>query len=356
MNWLSHLPVRLRQLWDDEPAVRLAAGYAFILLILSLIFSFVLYHFAVGQLARGLNHQYLEYRGEAPTGPFDPSHIPTGVQSYLDDGRHNLILNLVYFNVVIIVLGAGLSYLLAKRTFRPIEEALASQRRFASDASHELRTPLAVMQTEIEIARADPRLSRDEAIELLGSNLDEVKKLHQLSDSLLRLARSEGRSLTLTNVSLSRVADDAVDRLAGAAKAKRIQLINDTTAVIVLADHETLAELAAILLDNAIKYSPDGSTVTLTTAVQGHAGWLTIIDHGPGIAASDLPHIFDRFYRADKSRTGGQASGHGLGLSLAKHIAELNEAEIVATSQLGKGSSFTIKARLGEDELSQLEG
>ena len=335
------------QAWKSRPALRLAAGYALILLALSLVFSLVLYHFAVGQLARGLNHQYLQFGGQYPSGgPFDPSHVPSQVQANLDSGRHSLILNLIYFNLIIVMLGAVLSYWLAKRTFRPIEAALEAQRRFASDASHELRTPLAVMQTEIEIARADPKLSREEAVDLLDSNLDEVKKLHRLSDSLLRLARSEGRSLQITTVSLSKVAAEAVDRLSLAAKSQAISLHNDTADISIMGDHDSLVELAAILLDNAIKYSPKNSLISLTTKTQGHSGWLTITDQGPGIPAADLPHIFDRFYRADKSRTGGEVAGHGLGLALAKHLAELNQAEIVATSRHGHGASFSLKARL----------
>ena len=331
-----------------RPAVRLAAAYALILMLLSLCFSLVLYHFAVAQLAQGLGHQYLQFGGDNDTAPahiFDPNHLPTVVQDDLDSGRHGLMISLAYYNLVVLLIGTALSYWLARRTLRPIEAALDAQSRFTADASHELRTPLAVMQTEIEIARTDPTLTKADALALIDSNLEEVKKLHRLSDGLLRLARSEVRPLELTALSLETVAHDVVDRVAASAKARQVSLLNDTSGLMVNGDHESIVELVAILLDNAIKYSPAGSSVTLTTERHGHANWLNVVDHGQGIEPADVPHIFDRFYRADKSRTGGDVSGHGLGLSLAKKIADLHRAEISAISKVGHGSTFTVKLR-----------
>jgi two-component system sensor histidine kinase CiaH len=324
------------------PAARLAGWYVLILMFMSLLFSIILYHFAIGELHQGLSHQYLQLGGLNGL-PLDADNISSPVQANLETVSDSLVLKLIYFNTFILLASGFLSYFLAKRTLKPIEAALEAQTRFTSDASHELRTPLAVMQTEIEIARTDPELTKHQALALLDSNLEEVKKLHRLSDGLLRLARSESKPLEMKTISLDEVAAEAVDRVRTSAKARNIIIRLDTLPVMAQGDHESLVELTAILLDNAIKYSDAAQAITLTTAKDSKEAWLSVVDTGRGISNADLPHVFDRFYRAEKSRTGKDVAGHGLGLSLAKKIADLHSAEIAVTSRLAHGSTFTLK-------------
>lgn len=339
---------RISHLWiDRSPAAKLAAAYVAIIMVISLCFSVVLYHISASQLQRSLRREYLSYR------PFfyneltpSDSPPPMRVQDELDTGTARLEIQLLYFNVVILVLASVASYWLAKRTLRPIEESLEAQSRFTADASHELRTPLAAMQSEIEVALRDHKLTALEAKQLLASNLEEVAKLKALSDGLLRLAREEGNGLTLESVSLAAVVGEAIGRVAKAAKARSIVIENQATTLCVPADRQSLTDLAVILLDNAIKYSPPHSSIEISTKQSARVAQLKVTDHGLGIKASDLPHIFDRFYRADPSRAKDRVEGYGLGLSIARKIAEVHHGTIEVSSNPGRGSVFTVKLPL----------
>ena len=327
------------------PAMKLTLSYVAILAIMSIGFSLVLYQFADHQLVESLVRQYHQYGPGGPGGD-NPQFIPLEIQDTINAARQGLILKLVYFNLGIIITGSFLGYWLAKRTLRPIEQALEAQSRFTADASHELRTPLAVMRAEIEVARSDPRITKAEAVKLLDSNLEEVIKLHTLSDALLRLSQSNSKPIPLGPVSTAKVTTEALTRVAARAKSAGITTIDDTSDVTVLGDQHTLCELVVILLDNAIKYSPSGSVVTVGSRKSGNLGEISVRDQGRGIAAKDLSHIFERFYRADKSRTKADVDGHGLGLSIAKTIAEVHAGTIDVDSKPGKGSVFRVKLNL----------
>ena len=251
--------------------------------------------------------------------------------------------NLVALNGIMLIVGGVVSYALARRNLQPVAEALESQTRFTADASHELRTPLTAMQTEIEVALRKKDLSKAEATDLLKSNLEEVGKLRALADGLLTLAQSSGKEVALTDVALEDVAIEAVNRLIPAAQAKDIAITNDVGALHARGDKASLIELLTILLDNAIKYSPRGSEITLRAARHGKHVHMSVADHGHGIKASDLPHIFDRFYRSDHSRSKEKTAGYGLGLSIARKIVDAHKGTIEVRSLLGKGSTFTVK-------------
>lgn len=340
---------RLLAKWRHlPPAVRLALAYALILTLISIVFSLVLYRLADRQLVEGLARQggrLSERLGITPGEPLPP-YLLSLIREELEASRRQLILELIYFNAIVITAGSLVGYVLARRTVRPIEEALEAQSRFAADASHELRTPLAVMRTEIEIARTDPDLPREEALRLLDSNLEEVDKLQSLSEALLRLARSDSQPIPLSSVPTGEAVAAAVARIEGAARAKGIPVEERVKNFRALSDERGLADLLAILLDNAVKYSEPGSKVTISAWRRRQEGFIRIQDEGRGIGADDLPHIFDRFFRADKSRSGGDVQGHGLGLSIARKIAEVIGAEISVESELGRGSSFTVRVPL----------
>ena len=204
------------------------------------------------------------------------------------------------------------------------------------------------MQTGIETFRRSADPSRQEALQLLDSNLEEVSKLRSLAEGLLQLARSNGKPLDMQPVALGEVASSAIVSVAATAKSKRITLVNDVTEAQVFGDRLKLIELMVILLDNAIKYSKAGSHVTLIGSKRGKFVELAVIDNGRGIASDDLRYIFERFYRADKSRSNLDVEGHGLCLSIASQIAHAHLSEIKVTSALGKGSTFAVLLRLAE--------
>jgi two-component system, OmpR family, sensor kinase len=222
------------------------------------------------------------------------------------------------------------------------EEALSTQRRFAADASHELRTPLTsiggharmldewVLEKDTDAARRSVRTIRREAGRMGG-----------LVESLLMLTRGdEGAPLDVGRHDLSGVAKEAAEAARDNAEGKlSIELAPPDTEVMATFDRGRMLQVADILLDNAVKYTPKGGTVTVKTSAQDDRVELAVSDTGVGIPEDELPLIFERFYRADAARS---QEGAGLGLSIARQIAEAHGGAIEATSEPGIGSEFVL--------------
>lgn len=321
-------------------ALRLTLIYLAIIMALSIGFSVLLYNISARELthsfpAKAIVTQYI--------GPND-FDFNSYRQQRIQQSENSLKVNLVLLNIGTLLLGAVLSYEFARRSLQPIEEAFEAQGRFTADASHELRTPLTAMQTSIEVGLRNPKLTLDGAKTLLGDTLDEVKKLSALSNGLLKLTRPDGGDMPKVPVQLNKVTIEAVDQLELAASNKHILIQNDVGKEQVLGDRVSLKELVVILLDNAIKYSSEKTTITLTSKPQGKFVYLSVADQGVGMKAIDAEHIFDRFYRADQSRSRDHhVEGYGLGLSIAQKVAEAHGGTIEVRSKPGDGSTFTIK-------------
>lgn len=319
-------------------ALKLTLWYLGIIMVLSLCFSVIIYNLSGNELAASSRRQDYFLNDRLPRLNFN--NFDQLRNQDIADARRKLRDNLVLFNAMVLIAGGAASYALARRTLEPIESALESQKRFTGDASHELRTPLTVMQTEIEVALRSPSLTKAEAVGQLRSNLEEVAKLKALSDGLLKLASMDKDGLAMRPVSLKKILETVVDRWQAKAEEKDIKLIDSVTDLLVKADPDSLAELLSLLVDNAIKYSAKGATVKISSQRVNKETLVHVIDDGAGIAAEHMPKIFDRFYRADAARSG--SNGYGLGLSIAKRIAELHGGSISVRSQKGKGSTFTV--------------
>jgi signal transduction histidine kinase len=238
---------------------------------------------------------------------------------------------------------------LAKHTLKPIEQAMEAQNRFTADASHELRTPLTAMRSEIEVNLRNKQLNTTDAKKLLQSNLEEIEKLESLSNALLKLARYQNNfSDDFKDISLQEVIVEAYEKVENLAKRKSIRFDNNLSEIKVLGDQQSLIELFVILLDNAIKYSPEKSKISINfTKLDKHVS-VKIKDRGIGIKASELPYIFNRFYRADTSRSKEKVDGYGLGLSIAKSIVEMHKGTIEVNSKPGHGSEVVVKLRVSK--------
>ncbi|HVS78899.1 MAG TPA: HAMP domain-containing sensor histidine kinase [Candidatus Saccharimonadales bacterium] len=321
-------------------ALRLTTWYLAIIMAISLIFSGLLYSVSVNDLNHNLNRQIGYFNNFL--GPGDYNNYVILRNNQLDQDKSHLRASLVLFNILVLAGGGLASYWLARRTLRPIETALQAQSRFAADASHELRTPLAAIQAENEVALRNPALKKAEAVSLLKSNLEEVAKLRALSEGLLRLASSRGRIEHPQAVALQNVIPKSIERLAKAAQLKGIKVESENLKNIsVRGEPDGLIELFAIFIDNAIKYSPTKSKVTVSAKVQHKNVQVTISDQGRGIPPTDLPMIFDRFYQSDSSRS-KRSSGYGLGLAIAKKITDAHQGHIEVRSTPGKGSAFIV--------------
>lgn len=225
-----------------------------------------------------------------------------------------------------------------------LESGFAQIRQFTSDASHELRTPLAIMMGELELM-----LRRDHTIDeyqiAIASALEEVGRLTTVVTSLLEISRAESGQvkLNVATVNISKIASDVCEDCEFIAEEKDIKLKAEIQPYVNLTgDAGRLHQLLLNVIDNAIKYTQPGGEVGVKLTIENTDTKIVVTDNGIGISDEDIPHIFDRFYRADKSRTRDEAQGNGLGLSIVKWIVEAHKGTIVVTSAIGKGTTFTI--------------
>lgn len=223
-----------------------------------------------------------------------------------------------------------------------LEAAWKSQQRFVGDASHELRAPLTVMRGNLELLRRHPHLGELERQEMLGEIERETTRMTRLVEDLLLLARSDaGSTLQRTDVNLRYVTLEALRDARRLSSGHHFVLHAPPEQFVVQGDRDRLRQLLLILLDNAVKYSPAGSTVT--TELQRVEGELrlSVSDQGSGIQANDLPHIFERFYRADPARQ-RDSGGAGLGLSIAEWIATQLDARLWVAKTGPNGTTFCV--------------
>jgi signal transduction histidine kinase len=320
--------------------IKLTLWYLAIIMAISLSFSGVIYVGVNRELVRIESFQRTRIQGIIRGFPIPIDVSPAPDSDAIKEARLRIISILGLIDLSILVLSGLGGYFLAGLTLDPIAEMVDEQKKFVSNASHELRTPLTSLMTEIEVALRNKRITLGGAKKLLASNLEEVKKINDLSNYLLKLNKfgNDISQIKFEEVDLKRIALDAIDKVVPLAAVSKIKIIEKFRTTKVQGNGESLTELAIILLDNAIKYSRKGGTIEVKTCDSS----LEVKDNGIGIPAEDLPHIFDRFYRADSSRSKEKTDGYGLGLSIAKSIADIHGARIEVDSKLGHGSTFTV--------------
>jgi heavy metal sensor kinase len=229
-----------------------------------------------------------------------------------------------------------------------LERAFAQQRRFMADASHELRTPVAVLRTEADVTLSRPARTETEYRESVSVMRDSAQRLGRIVDDLFLLARADAGHLPLRRepLYLEDVVDEAARAVRNLARERdvRVQLLplEDSPYD---GDADLLGRVLLNLLDNAIKHSSAGGTVTLALTRTAHEYHITVADEGAGISAEAQPHIFERFFRADKarSRTDGDATaGAGLGLAIGRWIAEAHGGRLDLVKSSGSGTEFVL--------------
>jgi signal transduction histidine kinase len=242
----------------------------------------------------------------------------------------------------LLVLGASLTvgWVYAERALVPIRDALRRQREFAADASHELRTPLTVVRGSVE----DLRRNADQPVATVGHALDdiegEVDRLTALVDDLLLLARTDSGVVELASepADLAEIALDASGALVAAARHRDVTIEVDAEPVPLVADPARLRQLVTILVDNAVRHAPPGSTVQVGVGSTDGFARLIVQDRGTGFRPEDLPRAFDRFWRAPDAPPGGT----GLGLSIAAWIAERHGGSIAASNRSEGGARLEV--------------
>jgi signal transduction histidine kinase len=329
-----------------KESLKLAGLYLAIVMTISIFFSGIVYQLSAQEFKRGLLRPVQGFElqlGDGFIGNWREQLMAERQEQY-DAATHRVVQRLIILNVLILVGGGLLCYYLAERTLRPIEEAQEALERFTADASHELRTPLTVMKSENEVTLMDPKLTVGKAKAQIKSNIEELEKLSALSEGLLKIARSGSDSLEITAVEPARVVEMAQDRVLPLAEQRKILIKTSVSGSQSIAgDEASLIEVVVILLDNAIKYSLPHSEVTVTAFGRQKEVIVKVSDTGIGIRQEDIPHVFDRFFRADTARSKQDAGGYGLGLAIAKGIIDKHTGTIAVTSQPNKGTTFTVK-------------
>lgn len=284
------------------------------------------------------------------------------------DIRADLIASLIFVNGILLLLASIASYWLARLTLRPIQVAYERQRRFLGDASHELRTPLSILQIELENelhTEKNATVRNTETREAIESKLEEVQRMSKLVGDLLTLSRLDDdtapkhrKTARVTVGEFSSLINKITERLTSLAETHSVSLLfvdeitqNTSTPNStfknrhIVIDEELLSHALTNLLQNAIFYNKKDGTVEVKIKAHGKKIQIIVSDTGVGIHEHDLQHIFDRFYRADKSRTRSNVkhSGSGLGLSIAKTTLEHMNATLHLTSEVDKGTIATIE-------------
>lgn len=325
-----------------QARLRLTAWYLIIIMMVSLAFSGVIYRaatFELNRFARAqqgkfenrvlfLNDQVVQVRPSLP--PFD--------QDLLDDAKSRLLKALLLINLGILSSAALLGYYLSGKTLEPISEMMDEQYRFISDASHELKTPLTAMKSTLEVALRAPKIGLDEARKTLEVSLGEVNDLQKLAEGLLELSGNHGFDKQ-KKVQLHHVVHEAIRMLEPLTNSRKIEIVPSLSKVVIMGESETLKRAITTVIDNAIKYSKAKSKIYISIKTTTKTVLLKIRDEGIGIEESEIPLIFNRFYRSDKARS---TDGHGLGLSIAKKIIESQNGEIKVESKKGKGTSVSL--------------
>lgn len=350
MNTFSSARVKLT-IWYTLVLAMISVGLSSLYYLRTLQIIEMQYH----QLNRRLSGQPGQMRvpRQSPQEWTLPENHQEILLSEFNSIRSELFQKILTINLLIIVAGAGGSFILSGKTLQPIKLALDKQKQFVTDAAHELKTPLTALQTSIEVNLMDKKNNQDTK-RVLKENLEDVVRLNSLTGRLLKLSHTEenGQSGNRKVIDLLMISELALKKMKPVASKKNIKLNIDTGPyknIKVFGDEESLLEAIIILLDNAIKYSQKNSNIILKTSQQKRMGIVEVSDQGIGIAKKDIDKIFDRFYQSDTSRQkkfDKQTGGYGLGLALAKQIVENHGGKIEVDSQLGKGSVFRIKLAL----------
>ena len=249
---------------------------------------------------------------------------------------------IIFTDLFIILSAAGLSYWLAGRTLKPVERSLEAQRLFAANASHELRTPLAVMKNDSEVTLRDKHASSSELRSALTSNIEEIQKMSRLVEDLLVLARSEHAQLpSVTRVSINELQEEVIAKLLPLADRKGLKLTSSIEGVVrIRGNKQALERVLVNLIQNSIEHTPTDGSIVVSTKIDAGQVSILVHDTGVGIAAEDLPNIFERFY---KGRLGNEKNGSGLGLAIVKEIVTQHEGLISVESIEHEGTDVSLR-------------
>ncbi len=310
--------------------LKLTGFYILTMAIIMIVFSGIVYY----AIAANINDNVEgNFQDEASQQVFVTKTI---------EGLRNEII-LIDFGVLVAI--SAMSYFAAGKTLRPIKNALEAQQRFSADASHELLTPLTVIRSEAEVALENKAILAESKKSIVNI-VEEVDSMTQVVEDLLALSRSDDVAAipALSRIEMPKLVVEVADKMKQLAVTKGVSLvISEPISGAVLGGGNDLRRAVRNILDNAIKYTPQGGNVRISFRNEGQQIAAIIEDDGMGIAGEDLKHIFEPFYRADKARPQG---GAGLGLAIVKKIMEQHGGSVDVVSTFGKGTTVSLTCPL----------
>lgn len=255
-----------------------------------------------------------------------------------------LLHTLAILYALCLLFAAGCSWLLSGKIVSPVKEAMDKQKELIANASHELKTPLTILSTNLDIVTNSPEKTVAENEKWLSVSNTQISKMNDLIIEMLELSRLDAKSGEVSETSdLSSVVEGVVLSFEAGCYDKNIELIHEITPnLYTVGERMQLEKAVSTILDNAVKYTPAGGKITATLVKKLHTAELTVRNTGEGIAPENIDRIFDRFYKADTARTESSAKSFGLGLSIAKSIAEHSGGDIICRSKVGEYTEFVI--------------
>lgn len=325
--------------------IKLTCWYLLIIMMISAFFSLTVYNMATREIERIARKQRFRIEQGYQNLPMQPPPGAPPLDADLgSEIKLRIAIILALINSVILTTSAFLGYFLAGKTLKPIQNMLEEQNRFIANASHDLRTPLTALKSSLEVFLRDPKATITEARELIKDSITDVDTLSKMASSLLQLAQYQNPDGTFKfeKINSSELITKTIDRLKPLIKTKNLQINQNLVNCEFMGNKICLQDMLTNILDNAIKYSLESGTITITTEQLANNIIINIKDEGVGIDEKDLPHIFDRFYRADIVRGQVDKKGYGLGLAIVKSIVLKHKGKVTAESILGKGTTIIV--------------
>ena len=329
---------------------RLTLSYLAVIMTLSLIFTGIIYLLSTASLNRPLLPSEEENSSVSMEAPeFEEHSFENTFRKRLErrdnTTRMTIIYSLAGFNLGIFVIGIFVSRSLAKLTLAPIERAMMKQTQFIFDASHELKTPLTAMLVRNEVALRKKSLPEKKAREVITKNIEEILKMKELTASMLDVARENGEPEKSTEINVPEFLADLQEKLAPVARERGVKIETEMTLgknLRASAAKNTLEQILTIFADNAMKYSEE-KIIYLRAWRRGKNVAFSVKDNGVGVKKEDQKRIFERLYQVDAARTRTEdKTSHGLGLAIAKNLAERQGYKIVLRSSEGRGAEFEV--------------
>lgn len=329
---------------------RLTLSYLAVIMTLSLIFTGIIYLLSTASLNRPLLPSEEENSSVSVEAPeFGEHSFENTFRKRLErrdnTTRMTIIYSLAGFNLGISVIGIFVSRSLAKLTLAPIERAMMKQTQFIFDASHELKTPLTAMLVRNEVALRKKSLPEEKAREVIEKNIEEILKMKELTASMLDVARENGEPEKSTEINVPEFLAGLQEKLAPVARGRGVKIeteMNLGKNLRASVAKNTLEQILTIFADNAMKYSRE-KIIYLRAGRRGKNVAFSVKDKGAGVKKEDQKRIFERFYQVDAARTRTEdKTSHGLGLAIAKNLAERQGYKIVLRSSEGRGAEFEV--------------